>query len=182
MFASVIIDQDTKALDKEFDYVVPDGLNVQRGMRVYVPFGTRILQGFVVDLKEKSDYDVKKLKKIISYIEDYPVIKQELLNLMKFMCQRYHLRLTSVLRLFIPTEMREGKVKEIFEKTCKLTEKDFGQIRGVKQKEIVEYLKEKILDSNSNIYKKGKNYYVEIDNIVITVNSYNYCIITAHKK
>lgn len=48
--------------------------------------------------------------------------------------------------------------------------------------DVVEYLKEKILDSNSNIYKKGKNYYVEIDNIIITVNSYNYCIITAHKK
>ena len=29
-------------------------------------------------------------------------------------------------------------------------------------------------------YKKGKNYYAEIDNIRITINSNNYCVITAH--
>lgn len=46
--------------------------------------------------------------------------------------------------------------------------------------DIVKYLKNKILDNNSIVYKKGKNYYCEIDNIRITINSYNYCIITAH--
>lgn len=30
------------------------------------------------------------------------------------------------------------------------------------------------------IYKQGKNYYCEIDNIKITINSYSYTIITAH--
>ena len=44
--------------------------------------------------------------------------------------------------------------------------------------DVVEYCKEKI--KKSNIYKKGKNYYCEIDNIIITVNSYSYTIITAH--
>ena len=48
--------------------------------------------------------------------------------------------------------------------------------------DVVEYCKKKILDKNCNIYKKGKNYYCEIDNIVITVNSYSYTIITAHKR
>ena len=47
--------------------------------------------------------------------------------------------------------------------------------------DVVEYLKDKILNKNCNIYKKGKNYYCEIDNIIITVNSYSYTIITAHK-
>ena len=46
--------------------------------------------------------------------------------------------------------------------------------------DVVNYLKYKILDKNCIITKKGKNYYCEIDNIIITVNSYNYCIITAH--
>lgn len=45
---------------------------------------------------------------------------------------------------------------------------------------VVGYCKEKILDNNRNIYKKGKNWYCEIDNIVITINSYSYTIITAH--
>ena len=45
---------------------------------------------------------------------------------------------------------------------------------------VVEYCKNKVLDKNSNIYKQGKNWYYEIDNIKITINSYSYIIITAH--
>ena len=48
--------------------------------------------------------------------------------------------------------------------------------------DVVEYLKEKVLDKNSKIYKNGKNWYTEIDGIIITINSYNYSIITAHIK
>ena len=46
--------------------------------------------------------------------------------------------------------------------------------------EVVLYCKNKILDKNCNIYKQGKNWYCEIDNIKITINSYSYTIITAH--
>ena len=46
--------------------------------------------------------------------------------------------------------------------------------------DVVEYCKNKILDKNCNIYKQGKNWYCEIDNIRITINSYSYTIITAH--
>lgn len=44
----------------------------------------------------------------------------------------------------------------------------------------VEFCKNKILNKNCNIYKQGKNWYCEIDNIKITINSYSYTIITAH--
>ena len=46
----------------------------------------------------------------------------------------------------------------------------------------VEYCKNKVLDKNCNIYKQGKNWYCEIENIIITINIYNYTIITAHIK
>ena len=46
--------------------------------------------------------------------------------------------------------------------------------------DVVEYCKNKVLDGNCNIYKQGKNWYCEIDNIIITINSYSYSIITAH--
>ncbi len=48
--------------------------------------------------------------------------------------------------------------------------------------DVVEYCKSKVLDNKCNIYKKGKNWYCEIDNIKITINSYSYTIITAHIK
>ena len=47
---------------------------------------------------------------------------------------------------------------------------------------VVDYCKEKIIDKNCNIYKQGKNYYCEIDNIRITINSYSYTIITVHMR
>lgn len=34
--------------------------------------------------------------------------------------------------------------------------------------DVVDYCKKKILDKNCNIYKQGKNWYCEIDNIIIT--------------
>lgn len=36
---------------------------------------------------------------------------------------------------------------------------------------VVEYCKNKVLDKNCNIYKQGKNWYCEVENIKITINS-----------
>ena len=47
--------------------------------------------------------------------------------------------------------------------------------------DIVLYLKNIIKDKNSLIIKQGKNYYVKNNEIIITINSYSYTIITAHK-
>ncbi len=45
---------------------------------------------------------------------------------------------------------------------------------------VVAYCKTKVLDQNCHIYRQGKNWYCEIDNIKITINAYSYTIITAH--
>ena len=37
--------------------------------------------------------------------------------------------------------------------------------------DVVEFCKNKILDKNCNIYKQSKNWYCEIDNIKITIES-----------
>ena len=47
--------------------------------------------------------------------------------------------------------------------------------------DVVLYCKNKILDNSCFFEKKGKNWYCKIDNIIITINSYSYTIITAHK-
>ena len=47
--------------------------------------------------------------------------------------------------------------------------------------DVVAYCRNKILDKNCHIYKRGKNWYCEIDQIKITINSLSYTIITAHK-
>jgi hypothetical protein len=47
--------------------------------------------------------------------------------------------------------------------------------------DVVDWVIQKIQNTNSNIFRKGKNWYVCIDNCVITVNVHSYTIITAHK-
>lgn len=51
---------------------------------------------------------------------------------------------------------------------------------GLDTNDVVEWCKNKVLDKECNICRQGKNWYCEIDNIKITINSYSYTIITAH--
>ena len=46
--------------------------------------------------------------------------------------------------------------------------------------DVVEWCRQKILDTNADITRQGKNWYVKIDGCVITVNAYSFTIITAH--
>ena len=66
--------------------------------------------------------------------------------------------------------------------TTKLGIKRIQKNLKIDTNDVVLYCQNKILNPNCNIYKKGKNWYCEIDDIIITINSYSYTIITAHKK
>lgn len=48
--------------------------------------------------------------------------------------------------------------------------------------DVVSYVKEILLNENTFIYKQGKNYYCANNNLIITINSYSFTIITAKKK
>ena len=47
--------------------------------------------------------------------------------------------------------------------------------------EVVECCKNKVLDKNCHIYRQGKNWYCEADDLKITINAHSYTIITAHR-
>ncbi len=118
-------------------------MQVLCGQRVIVPFGARFLQGFVVGISDTSSYDEKKLKSILSTVDGFPVIKKEMLALMDYMAEKLHLKLASILRLFLPSEMRTGKVKELLVRYCELEENfEYPSKNAKKQVEIVEFLRE----------------------------------------
>lgn len=48
--------------------------------------------------------------------------------------------------------------------------------------DVVGWCKDKISSEDAVITRNGKNWYVDIDGCIITVNAYSYTIITAHKK
>lgn len=47
--------------------------------------------------------------------------------------------------------------------------------------DVVDWCRQRILESNNSITKKVKNWYIQIDDCEITVNANSYTIITAHK-
>ena len=55
--AAVAVDKATPQFDREYSYLVPDGLPVQVGCRVTVPFGrgNRRRLGLVLSLSESED-------------------------------------------------------------------------------------------------------------------------------
>ena len=65
MIAEVVINSTVKNLDRVFDYAIPVEMEdeIEIGSRVLIPFGrsTNYEEGFVVGLKEKSDYEVKEI-------------------------------------------------------------------------------------------------------------------------
>ena len=64
------------------------------------------------------------------------------------------------------------------------TEMGVGRISGNLgiSGDVVEICKGKILKKESAVERKGKNYYVDVDDCIITVNASSFTIITAHKK
>lgn len=48
--------------------------------------------------------------------------------------------------------------------------------------DVVAWCKQHILLEQAIITRKGKNWYIDVDECIITVNAYSYTIITAHKK
>ncbi|MDR0426579.1 MAG: primosomal protein N' [Clostridiales bacterium] len=126
MIAEVIVDISTAEVDRVFDYRLPDTLKVGLGQRVLAPFGRMTVEGFIIALKETSEIP-DKLKDIIEPLDDYAVVSTELLGLLDFMTAQYHLRKVDVLRLFIPAEMRRGRIKELNKRFAALKAEYRGQ-------------------------------------------------------
>lgn len=75
---------------------------------------------------------------------------------------------------------------ELIQNLDKLHTTDMGFVRICKNlsldvDDVVKWCYSKILSPNAAIVRKGKNWYIDIDECEITVNAYSYTIITAHK-
>ncbi len=141
MVARVIVDIATSELDKIFDYKIGFS-GAKEGSRVIVPFGKFKTEGFVISIAENSDYPEEKLKSIVRVIDDIPALTEENLKLANYLHETYHVSMASVLRLFLPSEMRKGRVRkktanyaslscDDFDKTLSSLKKGADKQRGV---------------------------------------------------
>ncbi|MED3996465.1 primosomal protein N' [Peribacillus frigoritolerans] len=121
--ASVIVDVPAKQTDREFDYRIPEKWNqvIKPGMRVIVPFGPRMVQGFVTGLKAKSDF--AKLRFIKEPMDLEPIINDELLQLGDWLTKEAMCFKISALQAMLPAAM-----KAKYEKVIKVVEDKKDQI------------------------------------------------------
>ena len=116
MFAELIINSNVKNLDKTFDYIVPKEMesSIRIGSRVLVPFGkgTKLEDGFVVNLKDESEFAIKE----IARIEIENSISEDKIELAKLMARKYFCNVSDCIRLMLPpgtASKKEGtRIKE----------------------------------------------------------------------
>ncbi len=95
--------------DKTFTYLVPLELSdkIKVGMRVEIPFGKQILEGFV--MKISNEIPDIELKSVIRLVDTYPVLNDELLNLGKFIKNSTLSSLMSSYQVMLPKALKARK-------------------------------------------------------------------------
>lgn len=147
MVAEVIVDVLNTNVDRVFDYAIPEGKEIVEGARVLVPFATKLVEGFVIATKPCSSFE-GELKEIKGELDLIPALTPELIRLAVQIKNKYHVLLAEALRLFIPAEMRGGKVEQKTKNYVRISENvDLGVLtktlsRAPKQREALLYLTE----------------------------------------
>lgn len=154
MYIEVILNNKVKILNRTFDYIVPehmkDGLNI--GSRVLVPFGRSTKDAYVIDFKDKSDFECKEILEVLTTEE----ISEEKLALAKIMSKRYFCNLSECIKLMLNPKTNTKNIDNIMKNKMKnivvLAENYKEILESIKlnegQKEIVTYL-ESITKNNS---------------------------------
>ena len=84
-YADIIVDRSLEALDRIFQYVIPEDLKdqISIGAQVIVPFGkgNRPMKGYVIGFSDETDYDPDKLKQIDGIVKDGIVVESQMIVL-----------------------------------------------------------------------------------------------------
>lgn len=104
MIAKIAVAAATFAIDKPYSYRIPEGMELQPGIRVQVPFGrgNRRTEGVVLSVESG---DAENLKPIDLLLDEAPVLTQRMLRLAAFMRERYFCTLYDALRAMLPAGM-----------------------------------------------------------------------------
>lgn len=105
MYAKVILDTNSRFLDRSFTYKVPERFlaSLSLAMRVLVPFGksNKAVLAFVYEITEEIEADYK-IKEIIDLVDYRKLISNELIDLAFFMSKRYLSTIQASLRQVLP--------------------------------------------------------------------------------
>ncbi len=109
MIVGVLVELMNKNVDRIFDYQVPEELTskVKVGVRVRVPFAKRTLEGFVLEIKETTDFH-ETLREINEVLDDEVILNEELIALGKWLQKETLATLISCYQVMLPKALKAG--------------------------------------------------------------------------
>ena len=114
-YANIIVDISMEKLDKTFQYRIPDKLKEELavGTQVIVPFGSRTLTGYVLELTDICEFEPSKMKEILAVAEKGMPLEGQLIALARWMRRTYGGTMNQALKTVLPVR------KKVQEKTRK---------------------------------------------------------------
>ncbi len=104
--AYVVVEAATYAIDKPYEYIIPDSLEtkVAKGVRVRVGFGrgSRRTEGIVIDVHSLADSE-RKLKPILEVLDEFPVLDEKLLKLALYIREQCFCTFFDVAKIMLPS-------------------------------------------------------------------------------
>lgn len=110
-YAEIIIDITNENVDRIFHYAIPENIKekICLGMRVFVPFGkgNRIREGYIIGFTDNTDIDEKYIKNIYSLPDEYAIFNDNMIELAKFMSDKYYCSLSECLQCIMPKIIKD---------------------------------------------------------------------------
>ena len=107
-YADIIIDISHEAIDRAFQYKIPDELIdcIEIGTKAQVPFGNgnKLRQGYVIGITDTPSYDEDKIKYIDSVDEKGLQIEGKLIRLAAWMHETYGSTMINALKTVMPVK------------------------------------------------------------------------------
>lgn len=170
MTCECLVELSSVFLDKTFTYKVPLVFrsSICVGMRVEIPFGKQVLEGFVMSISNNEGDS--SLKEIISLVDSYPVLNKELMSLGKFIKNTTLSSLMSSYSVMLPKALKAKKKVSMnikYDKYISLSDIDLSPFTfNDSQNRIISLVKEKgkvlkkelttiSLSSTNTLIKKG---------------------------
>lgn len=115
-YADIIIDISHEAIDKSFQYIIPEPFIelVEVGTLVKVPFGNgnRTRNGYVINITDEPSFDVDRMKEIYGVPEKSLMIEGKLIKLAAWIRQSYGSTMINALKTVMPVKERIKKTAQ----------------------------------------------------------------------
>ena len=120
-YANIIVNISHENLDRTFQYKIPSPLQnvVEIGSYVRIPFGksNRLIEGYVLEITDRADYDPTKIKEIFDVVVDSSVTESRLIKIADYIRKNYGSTMINALKIVLPVKK---KIKEKQEKSIVL--------------------------------------------------------------